>query len=64
MKVGKEEDDQQAALWLLAKKEHYRYNVCFVSVFVALEKAYNRVAKKRSWYCMRKDGESGDRYNL
>lgn len=39
MKVGKEEDDQQAALWLLAKKEHYRYNVCFVSVFVALEKA-------------------------
>lgn len=48
MKVGKEEDDQQAALWLLAKKEHYRYNVCFVSVFVALEKAYNRMPRKEA----------------
>lgn len=48
MKVGKKEDDQQAALWLLAKKEHYRYNVCFVSVFVALEKAYNRMPRKEA----------------
>ena len=48
-------DDAMFALRMLMEKyrEGQRELHC---VFVDLEKAYNRVARKELWYCMRKSG--------